>query len=495
MGRRRRSGCCLGQLIKIVLVLLLFGGTGYWIYSQFFDNNDEFVDYYKEPIDEKEMHIHDSHYDYSEVAKSITVGCNNNYRKIRAIYQWICENIEYDTSYSIHTADSCYDEKKGVCQAYCELFYQIAKAAGVSVEVVSGKSKDQNGEIGKDGHAWLFAYTRENHGILMDPTWGAGSVDDGKFSRTENCWRWFNVHPEWMILSHFPENDSYQLVSNPLTMEEFISLVPVNSLWIEYGMDAHLLYKKIRNRELDMPKFYGRGEGRFEIVDIPLRHSLRVGEYYTFRIKMSSDDDFAIINNNVYTKSEDWTDEGEKEYSIKYMVRDVNSVSLCIKRKTESLWNNLIDYRVESPTIMDWKNVEEHYPLCVPDVKDVKNLQADIWEQAGIDGYQMLRLIRENGIRELPILYSGKGQKLKILSIPMTKLLITGETYTFRFIPESGKKWAIINGEKWYNDWGITDNGVYSMTIMPTSIGELKLSVQFEENGPYWSCLGYEVNG
>ena len=107
----------------------------------------------------------------------------------------------------------------------------------------------------------------------------------------------------------------------------------------------------------------------------------------------------------------------------------------------------------------------------------------------------MLRLIRENGIRELPILYSGKGQKLKILSIPMTKLLITGETYTFRFIPESGKKWAIINGEKWYNDWGITDNGVYSMTIMPTSIGELKLSVQFEENGPYWSCLGYEVNG
>ena len=494
MGRRRRSGCCIGQIIKLFLLLLLIGGTGYWIYSKFLDRHEEFVDYYKEPIDEKEMYVHESHYDYSEVSKSITSGCDNDYQKIRAIYKWICDNIEYDTSYSIHTADSCYDAKKGVCQAYCELFYQIAKACGVSSEIVSGKSKDKDGEIGSEGHAWIFAYTRKNYGILMDPTWGAGSVANGSFSRSENCWDWFSVQPEWMILSHFPENDSYQLISNPLTMEEFISLAPVNSLWIEYGMDAHMLFEKIRKRELEMPCFYGRGEGRFEIVDIPLRHSLKVGEYYTFRIKMKSDDDFTIINNNVYTKSEDWTNEGDKVYSIKFMVRDINSVSLCIKPKSDNIWNNLIDYKVESPTILDWKNVEEHYPLCSPDVKDVKNLQADAWENAGIDGHLLLSLIRENGIRELPILYSGKGQKLKIVSVPMQKQLWVGESYTFRFIPESGRKWAIINGDKWYNEWDETDEGVYSQTIIPMLSGELKLSVQLEEDGSYWSCLGYQVN-
>ena len=344
MRRRRQSRRSGGQLIMIVLVLLLIGGTGYGIYSLLPDNEEEeFVDYYKKPIGEKGTYIHDSHYDYAELAKSITAGCDNNYRKIRAIYQWICENIEYDVSYSIHTADSCYAEKKGVCQAYCELFYQIAKAAGVSAEIIGGQSKDQDGEIGR--HAWIFAYTRENYGMLMDPTWGAGSVNDGKFSRSEDCWSWFNVHPEWMILSHFPEEESYQLLTNPLSMEEFVSLAPVNSVWIEYGLDAHLLYEKIRNGELDMLKFYGR----------------------------------------------------------------------------------------------------------------------------------------------------GKGQKLKIVSIPMTKRLMTGETYTFRFIPESGKKWVIINGEKWYNDWQISDDGVYSITIKPTFIGSLKLSVQLEADGPYWSCLEYEV--
>ena len=176
------------------------------------------------------------------------------------------------------------------------------------------------------------------------------------------------------------------------------------------------------------------------------------------------------------------------------MVRDINSVSFCIKSKTDNMWNNLIDYMVESPTISDWKSVEEHYPLCSPDVKGVKNLQADVWEHAGIDGHLMLSLIRENSIRELPILYSGKGQKLKVISVPMSKQLQVGETYTFRFKPESGKKWAIINGDTWYNEWKETNEGVYSQTITPLVSGELKLSVQLEDNGPFWSCLGYDVN-
>ena len=76
----------------------------------------------------------------------------------------------------------------------------------------------------------------------------------------------------------------------------------------------------------------------------------------------------------------------------------------------------------------------------------------------------------------------------------MQKQLWVGESYTFRFKPESGRKWTIINGDKWYNEWDETDEGVYSQTITPMLSGELKLSVQLEEDGPYWSCLGYQVN-
>jgi transglutaminase-like putative cysteine protease len=55
-------------------------------------------------------------YDFRDLAKTITKGCKTDYQKIKAIYQWICNNIDYDTTYRIYTADSCIKARKGVCQ-------------------------------------------------------------------------------------------------------------------------------------------------------------------------------------------------------------------------------------------------------------------------------------------------------------------------------------------------------------------------------------------
>ena len=373
MSKEKRSGCCLWRLIKFVLMLLLLGSVAYSVYYfSLTSNEEEYVDYYKEPIEENDtiayvipspkkevddyrkehidsinMYVHDSHYDYSEVAKSITATCEDDYQKIRAIYKWICDNIAYDTSYSIYSADNCYDAKKGVCQAYCELFYQIAKAANVKAEIVVGKSKDQNGQLGTSGHAWVFAYTRGNHGILLDPTWGAGYVDGDKFIRSDYCWDWFNVPPELMILSHFPEDDSYQLIDNPITMEEFVSLIPASISWLNYGLDTHMLFMKARKHELEMPKFYDSGERDLIIINIPLCNSLKVGNTYTFRIKMKAEKDFAIINRQKFIKKEEWNDEGDGVFSINYEVKDPNTLKLSVKGEFDDYWYSLIEYRIE----------------------------------------------------------------------------------------------------------------------------------------------------
>lgn len=388
MSKEKRSGCCLWRIFKFFLILLLMGVTLLWVcdnwgllddgYSEYgeeiqtenkevdilpsYDNDTEledddnfsiveeaYIDYYKEPKDDGDFYCSPTHYNYSDVAAYITSGCEDDYQKIRAIYQWLCETIEYDTSYSIYTADSCYDAQKGVCQAYCELFYQLAKAVGVKVEIISGKSKDHYGNVGSSGHAWLFAYTRENHGILLDPTWGAGYVDIGKsvFTRRDNCWAWFNVNPEWMILSHFPEDESYQLIKNPMTYEEYMSLVPVSDLWVEYGLDVHILYKKIRGKEIRMPIFYGRGEGKIEIIDMPLCDVLRLGETYTFRIRKKTVRDFAIHNNKDFVTLEKWKSEGDSVYSINYVVSEGDNVKLSIKGETDNMWYGLIEYQVK----------------------------------------------------------------------------------------------------------------------------------------------------
>ena len=141
----------------------------------------------------------------------------------RRIYDWLCDNIQYDTTKSIHDADTCWRTKKGVCQAYCELFCHIA-GDRLNVEVAGGKCKMPDGNISETSHAWLYVYTDGYKGIFIDPTWGAGGINDGRFVQWENRDTWFDVDPAWMIFSHYPENDNLKMLDIEVSEEQFKQL-------------------------------------------------------------------------------------------------------------------------------------------------------------------------------------------------------------------------------------------------------------------------------
>ena len=450
----------------------------------------DFKEYYKEPLP-GEYAMHQSHYDYADFARKVTKGCKTNYDKIKAIYKWICNNISYDTSYQIYSADECVDKGKGVCQAYCELFFHLAKAVDVDVEIISGYSKDRRGNIDKGGHAWLFAYTRANYGFLLDPTWGAGTVENKKFYKNDDCWVWFDVDPEWMILSHLPKNQHYQLVKKPVSSKEFSQLTPVSELWLEYGLDVHEIYEKVRSNSLSLPEFFTRGEKKIELVDFPRSKTLRVGEFYPFRIRMKTADEFNIINGNTYCKMAEWSNEGNGVYSVSFMPRSEGDLVLCLKGSAD-LWNTIIKYGIKPPTQADWNKVEMHYPLDTPDMKRVKNVNASAWKRAGIDERQLLRLVREQQVTELPNIFDEEGQQLQIVSVPMDKNLKAGQSYTFSFYPKSGVKWAMVNNDDWHNEWTVGDDGLHQITVAPAA-GSHTLYVMVKEGGSYWSCIEYEV--
>ena len=159
--------------------------------------------------------MHVSHLDYTPIAKRIVKGCKTDYDKAKAIYKWLCDSIVYDYSLTICSPDVCYEKKKGICNAYSELFCQLAKPVGLRAEKVSGKSKSITGEIPKMGHAWVIVYVK-NRALLCDPTWGAGGVDESDikksknnwrklqsyWKKSKNCWEWFDVPPCWMIFTH-----------------------------------------------------------------------------------------------------------------------------------------------------------------------------------------------------------------------------------------------------------------------------------------------------
>ena len=143
--------------------------------------------------------------------------------KARRIYNWICDNIAYDTTKQIHDAETCYKTRRGVCQAYCELFCYMAEAVGLTADIITGKTKDKKGSI-SDKHSWVFVYTHAYDGILIDPTWGAGSVDGVKFIKSEDNSPWFNVSPYWMIFSHFPDQQYWSKLDITISEEQFEKL-------------------------------------------------------------------------------------------------------------------------------------------------------------------------------------------------------------------------------------------------------------------------------
>lgn len=148
--------------------------------------------------------------------------------KAKVIYDWICDNIAYDTTKQIHDAETCWTTKRGVCQAYSELFCYMAEAVGLTADIIVGKTKNPKGEISTDKHAWVFVYTDGYDGIIIDPTWGAGGVDGVKFVKKGDNSMWFNVSPYWMIFSHFPDNPNWTKLDIDITEEQFKQLPYVN---------------------------------------------------------------------------------------------------------------------------------------------------------------------------------------------------------------------------------------------------------------------------
>lgn len=485
----------LWRMAVLLCAMLLLPETGAYAVELADDGGGTYTDYYKKPCSDSEQLplVSPPSSAYDKLAAEITAGCQSDYDKIRAIYEWLCNNIAYDTSYTIRKADQCLAKRKGVCQGYCDLFVQLARAVGVRVEVIEGKAKDVTGFVNPNGHGWLFAYTRENYGILLDPTWGAGFVEGGRFVREPDCWQWFNVKPEWLILSHFPNKKSYQLLDPPLSEQEFLTWQPINELWASYGLDLTDISDKIRRQVFFPPQFYNEGEGIVEFKEIPMSLDLRIGVDYTFRVKMNKERDFAILNNSVRCLKEDWKDEGNGVYSVVFMPRDTVSLMFCLRAESGAAWQAIVKYEIEPPTEASWKMVERRYPMLAPDIKAVKNLNADLWGRAGVPAQQLVKLIREQKVTCLPVLYQGKEQLLTIVAVPMSKQLTVGQEYTFSIKPKDEGKWALHNGGDWQMEWQVADDGLQTTTMTPAKAGRLSLMLQDESTGAYWPCLEYEV--
>lgn len=456
-----------------------------WIYGMFLVLNATMTLY-------AQFRVSDTRYDYTSIAQQITSGAASKMEQARSIYQWICRNIAYDTTYQIYTADECWDKRQGVCQAYCELFYRLAEPLGIHTIVISGKTKDMQGNVSGKGHSWALV-EMEDGWILVDPTWGAGGIKDNMFQRKENDMSWFHVDPYWLIFTHYPDETRYQFLDIPIDWEEFKHLPSIYPAYGDFGWNAKDVFMKVTRGEIQsLPVLHETHTQYLDLLDIPMQQTLRSGRYYQFCVKKKKEDAIVLIHNEEFVHEGKWEQNGDV-YTLRYMPVSAGTLKISVA-ESDKKYSAAVSYQVVAPNREELKHIEKHRPFKMPELKSVKNLDVERLKAIGMDGTALLAEARRNKITSLPILYKDAETMLSEVDVPFSEKLYVGKAYTFSFIPKGGLDWQIINGEDWYGEWKIEPvTGRVSMTVIPKHKGKLKISVQLREGGSYSTMIGYQV--
>lgn len=182
----------------------------------------------------------------------LTVNLKTDIEKFRAIYTWVCTNIENDyhsylktrkkrrkmekdreaflawnSSFTPKVFERLVEEKKTACTGYAYLINEMANLAGFKSKIINGYGRTPTLLLDAENppnHSWN-AIQLEGKWYLCDATWSAGRImlDDGG-PRFEQHYDdvYFLADPSLFIKNHFPLEKEFSLLKETPTLEEFI---------------------------------------------------------------------------------------------------------------------------------------------------------------------------------------------------------------------------------------------------------------------------------
>lgn len=432
---------------------------------------------------------------YEEIAVKIVKGCKTKVDKAEAIYKYLCDNIAYDTDYKIYTADECFRARKGVCQAYSELFKELCTPLGINCIIVTGIAKHYDHVPGQavdsKGHAWLLVES-DNPGyyFFVDPTWGAGSVSNGVFTKKDNDMSWFRTTPQWMIFTHLPENEEYQLLENPVSEKEFAGLPGLYPKTQYLGFDGSELLKGFRNGTLKvLPRIYDTEKPPLEIVEIPLTDKLHVGETYKFAFKGNPSYKYAVVQNNDFNN--DFTVNGNN-YSIEYIPYEEGSLDISFNIPGEKSYHTILSYDIPAPTTAQLDKLVRKAPFYSREIRNLPGYSDNI-RTIGFNGQEMLSAVKAGKLKHLPVIYINKEYPFKVVDVPMDKTLRVGQEYVFILsVPENEGMMINNNSSKYQLEWEKDGTRVKTVFI-PEHPGRLLVGMKEPGAANYSVLLEYEV--
>jgi transglutaminase/protease-like cytokinesis protein 3 len=212
------------------------------------------------------------------LAKLLTEPYTTDLEKVRSIFRWITEHIEYNTlrfqpyrtiyhddgiaseddslpglrSLDERVARIVLKRKQTVCAGYARLFKALCDFAGIKSEIITGYAKTNMSALKqfKCNHNWNAVFIDSNW-YLLDVTWASGylSFSGTEFIKDYNDY-YFLTPPKYFIEDHYPEDVRWTLLNNPPTISEFnnspFKLAPFNRYKIiSYSPAKGIIYTHV----------------------------------------------------------------------------------------------------------------------------------------------------------------------------------------------------------------------------------------------------------
>jgi len=209
------------------------------------ERTDEYaLDYHKH----KEILSRADYADIIKAAQDITAGITDDYEKVRAICNWVVQNISYDFDmlfgkhYKSTFAPTVFKDRVTICEGYAKLTVALANAAGFPAKYIYGRADNGYQE---DGHAWTEVWV-DDRWVIIDTTWRKFDLSIEQLSVTHKI--------DEFAFSKLDEDAwdgtlTFYDITNDRVLKE-VKNFPCNGLLTEtYGFDINDLFLDTRLTE------------------------------------------------------------------------------------------------------------------------------------------------------------------------------------------------------------------------------------------------------
>jgi len=180
-----------------------------------------------------------------ELAKQLASLGKTDREKVRAIFRWITEHIDYnvmpfgqrkkiprqfynepdDSNVALpplneRIAAKILNTGVAFCDGYSRLFKTLCDHAGIKAEVIYGYARTNSNRRFAVNHAWNSVYI-DSTWYLLDVTWASGVISYGnEYIRQYNDF-YFLTPPSDFIRDHYPEDLQWTLLTDPPVYHEY----------------------------------------------------------------------------------------------------------------------------------------------------------------------------------------------------------------------------------------------------------------------------------